>query len=258
MADAGTLPGDGPLLVLCDVSRTLSVTLGRPGSAPPSHRRHTATGQSAEILTPLIAEVLAGAGLCPSDLGGIACVRGPGGFTGIRVVLATALGLSFGAGIPMAGLDFLPLLAATAARQATGAVVVITHARTEQVYLQPFLADGDALALGPPEALPLREAAGRVAEAAAVGPLALIGDGVVRYRKTLAAAAPLAVFINTPGPDPQVLLSAAARAAYGFAPVTPLYLRPSDAEENLVELTARRGLSPEVARERLRRAVADD
>lgn len=256
MADGGTPPGDGPLLVLCDVSRTLSVTLGRPGAAP-VHRRHTATGQSAEILVPLIAEILAGAGVAPADLGGIACVRGPGSFTGIRVVLATALGLSFGAGVPMAGLDFLPLLAATAARRASGAVVAVTHARAGQVYLQPFLADGDVLPLGPPEALTLPEAAGRVAEAAAVGPLALIGDGAARYRETLSAAAPMAAFVELVDPAPQALLAAAATAAYDFAPITPLYLRPSDAEENLAALTALRGLSPEVAQARLRRAVAD-
>jgi hypothetical protein len=37
--------------------------------------------------------------------------------------------------------------------------------------------------------------------------------------------------------------------------VSPLYLRPSDAEENLATLAAGRGLSPETAEALLARAV---
>jgi tRNA threonylcarbamoyl adenosine modification protein YeaZ len=255
MAETGR---DGPWLVLCGVAPSLTVTLGRPGELS-AHETTPATGRAAEVLAPRIARVLARAGLAPADLAGVACVRGPGSFTGIRVVLATALGLSVGAGLAMAGLDYLPLLAASAARHATGVVVAVTHARTGQVYLQSFLADDGVLPLGPAEAVDLDGAARRVAEAAAVGPVWLTGDGAERHREVLAVAAPLATFLGEAGlaPEPGVLLEAASRAEYGFSPVVPLYLRPSDAEENLAAIAAGRGLSPAAAAERLRRAVAD-
>lgn len=257
--DALHPPGDGPLLVINSVTPELSATCGIPGG-PVVHRNAPATGHSAECLAPLIAEVLDAAGVVPTALGGVACIRGPGSFTGIRVALATTLGLSLGAGIPMAGLDFLPLLAATAARHATGTIVAITYARTGQVYLQAFLADGDLLPMGPPEALFLPAAALRVADAAAVGPLWLVGEGANRHRDVLAAAAPLATLPGPGGhaPDPEMVIFAASRAAYGFNPIEPLYLRVSDAEENLEALAALRGLSLETAQERVRRAVADN
>jgi len=248
-------PGEGPLLVLSGVSPELTVTLGRPGG-PFLHRRARSCSHSAEVLTPLIAEMLDEAGCAPSGLGGVACVRGPGSFTGIRVILATALGLSFGAHIPMAGLEFLPLLAASAAKHATGVIVAITYARTGQVYWQAFLADGALVPMGPPESLFLAEAAIRTGDAAAVGPLWLVGEGATRHRDTFAAAAPEATFVGESGhePDPDVLLTAAAEAAYGFEAILPLYLRPSDAEENLASFAAGRGLSPDEAAIRLQRA----
>ena len=258
-APGAATPGDGPLLVLNGVSPELSVLLGRPGEAP-LVRRSPATGHAGESLAPLIAESLAAAGLAPTALAGVACVRGPGGFTGIRVTLATTLGLSLGAGVPMAGLDFLPLLAASAARAATGAILAVTHARTGQVYVQSFLADGDLAPMGPPEALPLDAALAKAADGAAVGPLWLVGDGAVRHREAFLRVVPLATILGAEAsvPDPETMLAAARAATYGFDPVSPLYLRPCDAEENLATLVAGRGLSPETAKTLLARAVTRD
>ncbi|MHC1791424.1 tRNA (adenosine(37)-N6)-threonylcarbamoyltransferase complex dimerization subunit type 1 TsaB [Solidesulfovibrio sp.] len=251
MADAASPPGNGPLLVINGVTPQLAVTLGRPGAAI-WHRRATSTGCSAEILAPLIADLLAEAGVAPAGLGGIACVRGPGSFTGIRVALATTLGLSRGSGVPMAGLDALTLLAATAAAHATGVIVAITYARTGHVYLQTFLADGPPLPMGPPVALTIAEAAVRVAEAAAVGPLWLVGEGAQRSREAFLAAASLAAILGPEfhEPDPAVVLAVAARASYSHAALEPLYLRPCDAEENLAAFAAARGLSHEEAQAR--------
>ncbi|EHJ48688.1 universal protein YeaZ [Solidesulfovibrio carbinoliphilus subsp. oakridgensis] len=258
MASGGAAPGQGPLLVLCGVSPELTVLCGRPGGRV-VRRAGTARGQAAETLAPMIASAMAEAGVPASGLGGVACVRGPGSFTGIRVALATALGLSFGAGIPMAGLDFLPLLAASAAKRAGGVVAAVTHARAGQVYLQSFLADGDVLPLGGPEALTLAQACARLADDAAVGPLWLTGEGAMRHRAVLLEAVPLATFLGAEGcePDPDVVLVAAAGAGYGFDPVEPLYLRPCDAEDNLAGFAAVRGLSPDEAAIRFRQAVTE-
>ena len=252
MADGVSQPGSGPLLVINGVTPQLAVTLGRPGQAF-WHRRAVTSGSSAEILIPIIGEMLAEAGVAPASLGGIACVRGPGSFTGIRVALATALGLSLGSGVPMAGLDYLPLLAGTAAGQATGVVVAITYARTGFVYLQTFLTDGPPMPMGPPVALPVAAAAERLADAAAVGPLWLVGEGAARSRDVFLNTAPLATILGPEyhEPAPQIVLAAAARASYSFTAIEPLYLRPCDAEDNLATFAAARGLSLEEAQARV-------
>ena len=255
MAKAQPSPEKGPLLVLNGVSPRLTVHLGLPDGGILA-RESDATGHAAAVLAPLIAEVLAEAGMAASGLAGIACVRGPGSFTGIRVVLATGLGLSMAAGVPLAGLDYLPLLAAAAARHATGAVIALTHARAGQVYLQGFLADGELAPLGPPEALFLDAACARVADGAAVGPLWLVGEGALRHRKALLAAAPQAVIPeDCATPDAGTVLAAARAARFLFEPPAPLYLRASDAEENLAVLVAGRGLAPETAATLLQKAV---
>lgn len=259
MARPETARAVGPLLVIDGVSPELTVLLGRPGR-PCLARTGQATGQAAAVLAPLIEGVLGEAGLAPADLAGVACLRGPGSFTGIRVALATALGISLGAGVPLAGLDVLPLLAASAARAATGAILAVTHARAGQVYVQSFLADGELAPMGPPEALFLDAALARAADGAAVGPLWLVGDGALRHREAFSRAVPLATILGREAcvPDPETTLAAARQADYSFEPVAPLYLRPSDAEENLAALAAKRGLSPETADILLRRAVTRD
>ena len=256
MADPGSPPGAGPLLVVNGVTPQLCVTLGRPGQAF-LHRQIVVSGSSAEILVPLIAEMLAEAGCAPTELGGIACVRGPGSFTGIRVALATVLGLSRGCGVAMAGLDYLPLLAATAAQKATGVVVAVTYARAGQVYLQAFLADGELLPMGPPVALTVADAALRAADAAAVGPLWLVGEGAGRSRDAFLTAAPLATILGpeTHDPAPEIVLAAAAQARYSRTPLEPLYLRLCDAEENLAGFAAQRGLTAAEAEARVRDAT---
>jgi tRNA threonylcarbamoyl adenosine modification protein YeaZ len=72
-----------------------------------------AESRGAELLAPLIREVTAKARIAPAELGGTAAVRGPGRFTGLRLAAATAAGLARSAGTLTAGLEYLPLLAAS-------------------------------------------------------------------------------------------------------------------------------------------------
>ncbi len=55
----------------------------------------------AEALVPMLLRVMAGRPF--ADLDGIGVTRGPGGFTGIRVALATARGLGLAAARPVLG-----------------------------------------------------------------------------------------------------------------------------------------------------------
>ncbi|MDR1359435.1 MAG: tRNA (adenosine(37)-N6)-threonylcarbamoyltransferase complex dimerization subunit type 1 TsaB, partial [Deltaproteobacteria bacterium] len=71
--------------------------------------------QGAEILAPALGQALSALRLAPSDLSRIACVRGPGSFSGLRLALVTAAGLARSTSAAQAGLDYLPLIAAQGA-----------------------------------------------------------------------------------------------------------------------------------------------
>jgi tRNA threonylcarbamoyladenosine biosynthesis protein TsaB len=63
-------------------------------------------------LAPAVAEILARAGLKVADLEALAVAVGPGSFTGLRIGLALAKGLSLAARLPMIGVPTLDVLAA--------------------------------------------------------------------------------------------------------------------------------------------------
>jgi tRNA threonylcarbamoyl adenosine modification protein YeaZ len=62
-------------------------------------------------LLPSIDRLLSSNGLTPADLGFIAVSRGPGSYTGIRIGIATALGLARSIGAPCIGISALEALA---------------------------------------------------------------------------------------------------------------------------------------------------
>ena len=69
----------------------------------------------------------------------IAVAVGPGSFTGIRIGVAAAKGLAFGAGIPVIGVSTLEAMAAGLAHW-DGLVICAMDARRQQVYNANFLA----------------------------------------------------------------------------------------------------------------------
>lgn len=63
------------------------------------------------MLLSAVERVLADAGLEPSSLAAVACGRGPGSFTGVRIGVATAKGLAHGASVPLTGFSTLDAVA---------------------------------------------------------------------------------------------------------------------------------------------------
>jgi len=61
----------------------------------------------AERLAPMVAEVLAEAGLTAKDVDKLAVCTGPGSFTGLRVALAFAKGFALPRKLPVVGIDAL-------------------------------------------------------------------------------------------------------------------------------------------------------
>ncbi|MGE4264701.1 MAG: tRNA (adenosine(37)-N6)-threonylcarbamoyltransferase complex dimerization subunit type 1 TsaB [Desulfovibrio sp.] len=250
--------GQGLLLAINGADERLQVVLGRlpqeageTGIELLASQEWTVPGQAARFLAPGIRHMLDSLGLAARDIRRIACVHGPGSFTGLRMSLALAEGLAEGLapceaegkGALLAGLDHLALLALEAAEACAGAVLALAWSRRGQVYAQAFQG---AAALTPPLVAQLTEMPNLLATLPR--PLSILGGGL---RRNLAAFAALAATDpdlrllpkEWDAPRPQTLLRLAEQAAYGPGPLTPVYLRASDAEDNLAAIAAGRGLS---------------
>lgn len=245
------------LLVMGGTEERLQLVLGQPtdsGHTLLASRQWTVPGQSVKFLLPGLKATLDEFGLTTADIAKIACVRGPGSFTGLRLVLAAAEGVAAGHGLPLAGLDYLPLLAKGPGPLLEGVLHVVTYARRGLVYSQSFDCPSCA-PLNDLAALSLAEAGARMAK---LGTGArIMGSGVRKnpeFFTELTERHPGYVLVDATfdNPAPEVLLAEAAQAEFGAQSIEPVYVRPTDAEDNLDQIAAKRGLDPIEARARLK------
>lgn len=99
-------------------------------------RRHT------ELALPWAEQLLADAGVRKSQLDAIACGRGPGAFTGVRLAVALAQGLAFALDRPVLPVSTLAALAADAGAAEGERIVAAIDARMGEIYLAEYVADG--------------------------------------------------------------------------------------------------------------------
>ena len=182
-------------------------------------RRHS------ELLMPMIAKVMADAGVSRGDLGAVAVGVGPGPYTGLRVGVVTARVLGSVLGLPVAGVCSLDVIAAAAAAAGPGReFLVATDARRKEVYWARYDAAGRRVAgphVGPASSIP------------GAADLAVAGSGGQLYPEAFAEVTGPAY------PDAATLcrLVAGSRAdgpataRPALLPPEPLYLRRPDARE---------------------------
>jgi len=192
-------------------------------------------------LLPAVRDLLVSEGLAPGDLSEVAVGRGPGSFTGVRIGVATAKGLTHGLGVPLYGAGTLDAIAwGCAAAGMSGLLGVLGDAMRGEVYPALFrLEDGRAHRVTPDR---VAEPSAVAAEWAALGGVELLaGAGLRKHRpafEVLEEAGARVVADDMWLPTGAGLLAAYAWArAHGEAGdgqpqnLLPVYTRLSDAEE---------------------------
>jgi len=220
-------PGDALVLGLHSATSRSGVALVSGGRVI-AEVGFEAGNAPARRLVPSARFALEALGLRLEDLTGIGVSVGPGSFTGIRVGLATARGLSMSTGCPVAGISTLRSLAAEAGGLAPRVAAWIDAGRGElYTALYRRLADGH-LDLEGDESLSTPDAA---LGALPHEPLRIVGSGAARYAELLARRA----VGDTIEPGLGLLAGSVARlaaldlASGRAATPAPIYLRPPDA-----------------------------
>ena len=202
------------------------------GLAPAARANH------AEVVLLLIDRLLGRAALVLADVAGFAVTIGPGSFTGLRIGLSTAKGLTYGVDAPVVG---IPTLLALAARvnDHEGLICPLLDARKKEVYAALFRRTdqgleriSDDVVLSPEQVV---ESVRSVTDREAC---LFLGDGVWVYRNAIQAGLGDRALFNSGDSYPSTAAAAARlgekkilsgeREAAGS--LAPIYLRPSEAE----------------------------
>lgn len=218
-----------PLLLALDTGSPLvSVALGQGGRL--LARREIASERSSRQVLALVQEVMEEIGANPQDLGGVAALRGPGSFTGLRIGLSTALGLHQALAIPAVALSTLRVMALAAVigdeppqiGPSRGALITAIDALRGEWMAQAFTASPFPHALNEPALVPVQGLPALAPRQA----LRLVGFGL----RQLAEAHGWELPVTEPGALAPVALRLAFQIPLGvWDPETltrPLYARP--------------------------------
>jgi tRNA threonylcarbamoyladenosine biosynthesis protein TsaB len=185
----------------------------------------------AEILLPLIDQLLRLQSLRLEDIGGFAVALGPGSFTGLRIGIAAVEGLAFATGKPAAGVSALEAFAHRF-RHLGGLLVPLIEAYRGEVYGAAYRAHRGELHL---VVEPTCATASAFLDHLPEPPALVAGTAILRHREAIetharnAFLAPASFFIAE-----EIARLGRARLEAGDAAslgsLAPLYVRRADAE----------------------------
>jgi tRNA threonylcarbamoyladenosine biosynthesis protein TsaB len=197
----------------------LSVALIEAGQVVLS-RSEDALDRHAERTLPLLEALLSEAGWSRASLERVAAGIGPGGFTGIRIGLALATGLTLALGIEGVGVGSLRALAAEAPKDDPRLRVAARDARREELFVAAY--DRGGAELLAPRALAIRGASDELRTLLPGRELLVVGDEL----PGLPSAPPSCGRV----PDAAALGLLAEGLDPTRAPLAPLYVRGAGAE----------------------------
>jgi len=206
------------LLIFDTTAAACSVALWRNGAVIANRFEPMPRGQ-AERLLPMIQEVLNDGGLDYGDLNGVAVTCGPGAFTGLRIGLSAARGLTLAGQLPIVGLSTFETLAI----RVDGPCLVAIDTKRRDLYLQAF--DGGGRPAGAARIATVDDAL-REARASTT-PIVADNPDVFAEGDTL----PSAVRLSLSGPPCAAAFAARAAAKFdaGDTGAEPIYLRAPEA-----------------------------
>jgi tRNA threonylcarbamoyladenosine biosynthesis protein TsaB len=117
-----------------------SVALSTPQGIFERYRE--APRQHAELLLPMLDEVLQQAGVSKQQLDGIAFGRGPGGFIGVRIAASVTQGIALALQIPVVPVSSLAAMAQSCRADAKY-LIVANDARMNEAYCAIYQSDGN-------------------------------------------------------------------------------------------------------------------
>ena len=171
-------------------AKAASVALTENGRLLGESYQNTGLTHSQTLMV-MAEDLLKQCGKAVSDLTAVAVAEGPGSFTGVRIGVAAAKGLSWGGELPCYGVSTLEAMAVSLGVY-EGHVCACMDARRSQVYNALFYVNqGQMERVSPDRAIALSELSEELKKLE--GPIFLVGDGSLLTHKTLAAEIPALV-----------------------------------------------------------------
>lgn len=232
------------ILAIESSARAASVALVTDGSLTAQYFQASGLTHSRTLLS-MTEDMLTDLELTVRDVDVIAVAAGPGSFTGVRIGVAAAKGLAWGAEKPVCGVSTLEAMAWQLSGHDGAVICAAMDARRGEIYNALFTSKGDTLTrLTPDRAIPISEL---VSEAKKdKKPYFFVGDGAhLCYNEFLRENLP--AFLP---PEPLLLQTAwgVARAARDMEPepafdLQPRYLRLSQAERERLQRLEKNNLN---------------